>query len=190
MAAEHVEYIQTYMQPFADTYMQPRYRSDAVDLALARYHECFAWTNYFQANNIPFMHAILIYALTFTKPWSDGVRQTPTGFVPPEVWIRNNYYRFRTTLEEYDEGESPPPGNGEFSPPITLTYDATVSGEQVVTLTAAPLYYELQINGLGQRTNACTVVGAVLTIPSAYQIESGDTVTIKYNTEVEEETTP
>lgn len=179
MSAEHINYINTYMQPFADIFMQPRYRSDAVDLALSRHSDCFAWTTYFTANNIPFKHAILIYTLTFTSPWSAYVRQTPSGFVSPEIWIKDNYHRFRALLEGFDSVGVPPPEQGQLVP-YEYTFPATAYGQQTITFSSAPLLFELYINGLKQDKSSCVLSAEQLSIPASYSIYAEDLVSVSY----------
>lgn len=56
-----------------------------------------------EESNIPFKYGVLIYILTYLKPWSDEVRNTEDGWVNPTKWVFSNVDSFKVVIEEADK---------------------------------------------------------------------------------------
>lgn len=68
--------------------------------------KCWSWQDQWKEAGIPFPHGVAMYILSKTRPWSEEVRETKTGWVPVYDWIVNNYSRFKEHFptEDLDNG--------------------------------------------------------------------------------------
>ena len=60
--------------------------------------KCYSYKGRFSNANIPFEHGVAIYLLTYYRPYSKEVRETPNGWVDPCDWIIKNYPKFKPFL--------------------------------------------------------------------------------------------
>jgi hypothetical protein len=65
--------------------------------------KCYSYRFQWEQANIPFPHGVAIYLLTYRRPWCNEVRETPTGWVPVEKWIIENYPRFQGAFRNTGE---------------------------------------------------------------------------------------
>jgi len=56
----------------------------------------------FEESGIHFYHGVVIYLLSYIKPYSDECRQTKNGWVDPGDWIIQNKDRFLQYLPPVD----------------------------------------------------------------------------------------
>ena len=60
--------------------------------------KCYSYRVRWENNGIPFFHGVAIYLLTYVFPYSKESRETDNGWVPPVIWVVDNYDRFKEFL--------------------------------------------------------------------------------------------
>ena len=62
----------------------------------------YQYKDIWAAANIPFAHGAAIYLLTYIHPFTNEVRDTTKGFIPPQQWVIDNYNHFKQFLTTDD----------------------------------------------------------------------------------------
>lgn len=64
--------------------------------------KCYQYRDTWNKAGVPFEHGVALYFLTYLRPWSEEVRDTNTGWVKPDVWVIDNYPKFKDKLPPPD----------------------------------------------------------------------------------------
>ena len=49
---------------------------------------------------VPFNHGVVVYFLTYLKPWSETVRETKNGWIAPGPWVIKTYFELKEKFGE------------------------------------------------------------------------------------------
>jgi len=64
---------------------------------IIRCHEdkAYSYRNLWEKEGIHFFHGMAMYLLSYVLPYSEECRDTELGWVPVELWVIDNYDRFK-----------------------------------------------------------------------------------------------
>ena len=65
--------------------------------------KCQLYKKIWKDCRIPYKHGVAMYLITKFQPYCNEVRETKNGWVYPDSWVVNNYYRFKSKLDELDK---------------------------------------------------------------------------------------
>ncbi len=92
----HYDYLDRHLGAFFERVGLPAVR--ARGMGVAHGDKCYGYREGWDRAGIPFAHGVSIYLLSYVWPFTQEVRETPTGWVAPQCWVLSNYDRFKGLL--------------------------------------------------------------------------------------------
>lgn len=100
----HYQWLNLYFRPFLEKLgLSENILEDTPGLIVAHGDKCYGYKTLWELNGVPFIHGVVLYLLTYLPPWDKEVRNTLTGFVPPSLWVVQNYSKFKPFLNEIED---------------------------------------------------------------------------------------
>jgi len=98
----HYDYLRVVLVPFLEKLgLNTNVYHDG--LIGAHGDKAYGYRGDWEAAGIHFYRGVMVYLLTYCKPYSEEVRETGQGWVAPGDWVLKNYDRFKQQIDEAEQ---------------------------------------------------------------------------------------
>lgn len=88
--SSHYAYLEQNCKEF-DIAIGLKLGNGTYDVISAHADKCYSYKSIWAEHDILFVHGVMLFLLSYIRPYSDTVRDTNNGFVAPVKWVTEMY---------------------------------------------------------------------------------------------------